>query len=140
VFLSPRRRKASVRRGATAVEFAIVSSVLFLVVFGMIELGRGYMVKHQLTEAARRGCRTGVVEGKANSDISAEVSAYLAASGLSMATTQVLINGFPVDASAANPEDLITVVVSAPVSQVTWLPGGTFLKGSISGQFSMRRE
>jgi hypothetical protein len=34
----------------------------------------------------------------------------------------------------------ITVVVSIPVSSFTWLPNGGFLSGSLTGQFTMRRE
>ena len=45
------------RRAATAVEFAVVAPVFFLFVLGFIELGRGYMVQHLMTNAARQGCR-----------------------------------------------------------------------------------
>ncbi len=41
------------RRGAAAVEFAIVAPVFFLLVFGMIEYGRMVMVQQVITNASR---------------------------------------------------------------------------------------
>lgn len=53
-------RRAS-QAGSTTVEFAIVGLVLFIVVFGVIELGRLLFVVNALTEATRRGARMAVV-------------------------------------------------------------------------------
>jgi Flp pilus assembly protein TadG len=55
-----KNQQPSRRRGAAAVEFAFVIPVVITMVFGMIELGRGYLVQHILTETARRACRFGV--------------------------------------------------------------------------------
>src|SRR5437870_1137954 len=49
------------RRGAAAAEFALVSVWFFLIVFGIIQFGRLFMVQHCLNEAARRTCRQAVV-------------------------------------------------------------------------------
>jgi Flp pilus assembly protein TadG len=54
VFGGPNRRG---QRGAAAVEMAILLPVLVMLVFGIIELGRGYQVKIQLTGAVREGAR-----------------------------------------------------------------------------------
>ena len=51
------------------VEFAIIAPVFFVFVLGLVELGRGLMVQHLLTNAARQGCRLGVIEGKTYTDI-----------------------------------------------------------------------
>ncbi len=48
-------------RGVTTVEFAIVSSALFLLLFGIIEFGRALFVVNMLTEATRRGARMAAV-------------------------------------------------------------------------------
>ncbi len=61
------------RRAASAVEFAIVAQIFFVFVLGFIELGRGFMVQHLMTNAARQGCRVAVIEGKSSSDVSAAV-------------------------------------------------------------------
>ena len=44
-------------RGAAAVEFALILPVLVLLLFGIIEFGRGYNAKIEVTGAAREGAR-----------------------------------------------------------------------------------
>ncbi len=48
-------RKRSTRRGASAVEFALVAPTFFLLVLGIIAFGRMLMVQEVLVNAARRG-------------------------------------------------------------------------------------
>jgi Flp pilus assembly protein TadG len=43
--------------GAAVVEFALVLPLLTLLVFGMLEFGRGYNAKLELTSAVREGAR-----------------------------------------------------------------------------------
>jgi hypothetical protein len=50
-------RTARRERGAAAVEMAIVLPVLLLVVGGLIDLGRAYMLSITTTNAAREGAR-----------------------------------------------------------------------------------
>ena len=49
------------QRGLTTVEFSIVGSVLFVVLFAIIEFGRTMYVINVLTEATRRGARLAAV-------------------------------------------------------------------------------
>ena len=49
------------QRGTTTVEFAIVGTVLFVMVFSIIEFGRAMFVINVLTEATRRGARMAAV-------------------------------------------------------------------------------
>jgi Flp pilus assembly protein TadG len=49
--------------GLTTVEFAIIAAVFFLVLFGVIEIGRALFVWNTLTEATRRGARVAAVCG-----------------------------------------------------------------------------
>lgn len=128
------------RHGAAVVEFAFVAPLFFMVVLGIIELARGYMAVHLLTNAARIGCRTGVVPGTSTNAIQTAVNNNLTAVGISGATTTVQVNGVTVEAANAVAEDRITVILSVPVNQVTWVPGGTYLSGNLSGRFTMRRE
>lgn len=58
--VSPRNAMAT-QRGTTLVEFSIISTVLFLVLFGVIEFGRAMYVVNVLTEATRRGARLAAV-------------------------------------------------------------------------------
>jgi Flp pilus assembly protein TadG len=48
-------------RGASAVEFAIVLPVLFLVIAGIVDFGRAYFYQIQLANAAREGARAAVI-------------------------------------------------------------------------------
>lgn len=47
--------------GTTTVEFAIIGTVMMMVVFGIIEMGRALYTVNMLTEAARRGARMAAV-------------------------------------------------------------------------------
>ena len=48
-------------RGATMAEFAIISVVFFMIIFGIIEFGRLFYTHNALTDAARRGARYAVL-------------------------------------------------------------------------------
>src|SRR5947209_5457878 len=80
---SPRRASRAKRWGAAAVEFAIVAPILVSLVLALIEFGRVLMVEQILTNAAREGCRTAVLEGSTTTDVNTTVSSYLAGSGIS---------------------------------------------------------
>lgn len=58
---SPRFRSLSNERGAAAVEFAIISTILFLLIFGIFEFGRVYSRYQVLQGAAREGARHAAV-------------------------------------------------------------------------------
>jgi Flp pilus assembly protein TadG len=138
IFRKPARSR--LRRAAAAVEFAVVAPVLFILVLGTVEVGRGLMVIQLLTNAARAGCRTGVIEGKATSDINTTVTTILTAQGITTEGVTVQVNDGSADASTARSGDEITVKVSIPTSKITWVPGGSYLQGTLSGQYTLRRE
>ena len=54
-------KKPHLRRGAAAVEFALVAIVLFSVVFVFFEYGRYVMTRDMVENAAREGARRAVV-------------------------------------------------------------------------------
>ena len=55
-----RRRR---RRGAAAIEFALVAPLFLLFIFAMIEFGRMMMVQQVLIQASRDGARHAIVNG-----------------------------------------------------------------------------
>ena len=57
---TPSRRTAR-ERGAAAVEMAIVLPLLLLVIAGIVDFGRFFLVEIQLTNAAREGARVEVM-------------------------------------------------------------------------------
>ena len=135
--------RRSQRRATTAVEFALVAPLFFMLVLGIIEFGRAFMVMDLLNEAARVGCRVAIIEGTSSAQIKQAATDFLTSSGINGEGVGVSVNDAPVDTVEAQSMPAyteITVVVSIPVSSFTWLPNGGFLSGSLTGQFTMRRE
>ena len=130
------------RRGGTLVEFALVAPVFFVMVLGLIEIGRAYMVSELLTEAARRACRQGVIEGTSSSAIQSAATNFLTSMGISGESANVYVNDAPAGSSNVSSMPAyteITVVVTVPAANVAWAPVW-FLTGTLSGQYTMRRE
>ena len=70
---------ARTERGASAVEFAIVLPVLFLVIAGIVAFGRYFFTQIQVTNASREGARAAVVlPNPAASDMTAITQRALA--------------------------------------------------------------
>ena len=130
----PARRR---RRGATVVEFAVVAPLLFLFIFAMIEFGRMVMVEQILTNAAREGARRGILEQTTAAEVETIVSDYLTGSSISGATVTVS----PDQLRQVGFGQPVTVSVSVPYSQVSWLPTPRFLGGTnLTAQSVMRGE
>ena len=62
--LAARRNSSRLRRGATAVEFALVSPVLFMTLIGLVVLGLGIFRYNQVAALAHAGARWASVHGK----------------------------------------------------------------------------
>ena len=131
----PRRRF-----GASAVEFAVVASVLFPMILGIIEIGRGLMVVHVLTVASCRGCRIAVVEGRTQSDVTAAVQQVLKGAGITGETITIQVNNAPADPATAKAGDEITVNVSIPAANISWVPLTHYLKKNLAAQYTLTRE
>ena len=129
------------RVGAHLVEFAFVIPFFLLFVFGLIEISRGMMVSTLVTNAARTGCRVGVVPGRTNSDVTAAVDSLLTTQGVTGHTTTITVNGSTgTNVSGGQMGDTVLVTVSVPIAQASWLPALSFMKGDITGQFSIPHE
>ncbi len=131
------RSPAAPRRGVAAVEFAVTAPLLFLLVFGMIEVGRGLMVQQLLSNAARDGARSAILSGATAENVEASVIEYLGSSSISGASVTVTPN--PV--TLAQGGDPVTVAVRVPFTAVSWLPAPRYLDGAmLSASVTMRRE
>ena len=125
------------RRAAAAVEFAVVAPVFLLLVFGMIEYGRMVMVEQIITNASREGARAAVLDGATVANVTTAVNSYLASGSITGATVTVTPNP-PTSAQYGDP---VTVTVSIPFSQVSWLPSPMYLGATTLTQATtMRRE
>jgi len=62
------RVKRSGEQGTTMAEFALISAVFFMIIFGIIEFGRLFYTHNALTDAARRGARYAVLHHETTAD------------------------------------------------------------------------
>jgi Flp pilus assembly protein TadG len=132
---SPYQRRR--RKGAAVVELAAVSPLFVLLILGMIEYGRLVMVQQILTNAAREGARVGILDNRTTSDVTSAANQYLAAANIQTATISVTPEP-PSSAANGNP---VTVTISVPFTQVSWLPSPLFLGGTtMTSTATMRRE
>lgn len=133
MFLLSRRK----RRGASAVEFAVVAPVFFLVVLGIIEFGRMIMVQQVITNAAREGARIAVLDSATTARVNARVNDYLASANLSGASITITPNP-PTNAGF---DEAVTVRVDVPFAAVSALSRPFLSAGTtLTAQSIMRRE
>ncbi len=127
------------RRGAAAVEFAVVAPVFFLLVFGMVEYGRMVMVQQIIVNSAREGCRAAVLDGSTTAGVKTTTINAMAAGNITITTSNVTVSPDP--PSSAEFGDPVTVTVTVPFNQVSWLPSPMYLGGkSMTAATTMRRE
>jgi Flp pilus assembly protein TadG len=121
------------RSAVAAVEMAFVVPVLALIMLGMFELSRGVMVRQILTGAARKGCRTGILNLFGNSDIINDVTDVMRDSGfdstkfnpptigaINITVTDPNGNSLP-DALNAPSGSTVSVQVVIPTTSVNWV-------------------
>ncbi|MFO1019694.1 MAG: TadE/TadG family type IV pilus assembly protein [Planctomycetales bacterium] len=143
-------KSATRRRGAAIVETAVVLPIFFLVVMGIIEFGRAFMVAQLVTNAARGGVRMAITGDATNATVTQEIQDFLKASGkinasdvkVSVTITPYPGNPVPAGNDVANctSRDLINVKVEVPFNKVSFLPP-TYLKSTVlNAQAAMRFE
>lgn len=131
------------RQGAAAVEFAVVAPLFFLVVLGTIEVGRVIMVKQVMTNASREGARLAVLDGSTIATVTASVTSYLTAAGISGGSISVLnSSGNSVEPSSLSSGDPITVKVTVPFANISLLSKALIFSSSanLTASTVMRRE
>lgn len=152
------------RRGASAVEFAVIAPVVFAVIFGMIEYGRYFLLQHVLTEAARRAClqASTIQAAQATTAGYASGNAMIDAQTITPLMQQNAITGWTSvykidDATTSNVASAkgtysngsnlygqkVSVTVSVPWRNVSWLPGSltsVFAGGDPKGYYSFTKE
>ena len=118
-------RPTSVRRGAVAVEAALVLPVLLMLTFGLIEFGHYLYLQHMIKGAAQAGARTAIPAGVTN-DATARtaISDMMSAAGIDPGQYSV---SFSPAVSAATPGTRIEVSISC-----TWQTVGIRPLGLIS--------
>lgn len=111
----PTRRGRSTRRGAAAVEFAIVAPVFFILVIAAFEFGRINVIRHTADNAAYEAARRSMVPGATAAEATAEAQRILRIVGTRGAKVSV-------NPATLGPDvDKITVTVDVPMNQNGWI-------------------
>lgn len=127
------------RRGASAVEFAVVAPVFFMLIFGMFEFGRMLMVQQVLTNGARSGARVAVIDGATATEVTSKVQEYLRGGSINGSDVNITLD--PSNPAQSDTGDAVTVQLSVPFEKVSWLPTPWFLKDrTLRAHSTMRRE
>ncbi|MDB5347294.1 MAG: TadE family protein [Schlesneria sp.] len=132
--------RSSRRNGASTVEMALISPVLFAIVFGLFEIAYGYMVHHLIQDAARQGCRVAVCYGESNTDVNSKINSLLQAEQISGSTTKIMVNSSVADVASAKSGDQITVQITIPASKVSFFPATGYLRGQLTALCTMRHQ
>ena len=147
--LPPRQWGASParpRRGAAALEFAVVAPLLLLIFIGLMEFSRAMTVLGILANAARMGARAGTITPGTYTDVHNAVVACLTQAGLAgSATLTVQVNGTAVTndatfATLAVPGATVAVRVSLPYASISWLPASRFLTGKTLAEAAVMQK
>ena len=123
-------RRRCRRSGTSAVEFALVAPLFVALIMGQLESSRLGMVAQLLTTAAREGCRVAVIPGNTQSTVQTRVNAVLSGMGISVGTVTPTCPS-PYTWTTAPQGTPITVSLSVPYSQVSWLGTPFFLSNAV---------
>lgn len=90
------RRQRRGRRGQALVEFALILPVLLLLVLGLVDFARAWNVFQVITDAAREGARTAVVDDTdiTEDDVRTVIGNALGRASLDPGDAVVEITGF----------------------------------------------
>lgn len=113
------------RRGAAAVEFAVVAIPFFLLVYGSVAMGSLVMVQNVLSGAAADGARMAAVDVQSTDEIIDAVESRLSRGGLNVNDAEITLT--PSDPGSVPRGGAVTVRVSMPANLASWLDCGLFL-------------
>jgi Flp pilus assembly protein TadG len=122
-------RKLSLRRGAVAVEAAVVMISVISFIFGVFEFSRLFMDWNLLNNAAREGCRYAVVNNTdtaISTEVQTTVTTFMAGQTASFSNFTVTVSGThqgvatPVNNLTAG--DLVSVTVSGTYKFLNIIP------------------
>lgn len=105
------------QRGVAAVEFALIASAFFILLIGIMEMGRILFYWNTAAEAARLGARVAVVCDKDDADIRARMVALFP----KLTAADISVDYQPTGCTAGNCE-LITVSVVPGMLIDTFIP------------------
>jgi Flp pilus assembly protein TadG len=108
ILLSSRKRQ----HGAAAVEFALVAIVFFMLLIGIVEMGRVLFTWNATAEATRYGARVAVVCGVNDAAILSRMQKIMPA----LTATNVSVSYSPSGCSVANCQQVSVSIQNVPVT------------------------
>lgn len=142
------------RRGAAAVEFALVAPFLITIAMGTLEFGQTMRVCQVMSQAVREGARHASQDGSTNSSVGTIVKNIIGSGTLvlqeniTVTVTVMDLEGNPVtgggqagtDVSNANNFNLVSVHVSIPVEATRITPTNFIGGGDVVSYCAMRHH
>jgi Flp pilus assembly protein TadG len=131
---NPRQFRRGPRSGAVVTEFAICAPLLFFFFFASLEFSRVNMIRQSVENAVYEGARRGIVPGATADNCRDSAQAVLnsiSASGATITVTPAVIT---------NNSDEVTVAVTVPVNNNSWVFPVFFADKSIASSMTLRRE
>ena len=122
------------RSGAVVTEFAICAPLLFFFFFASLEFSRVNMIRQSVENAVYEGARRGIVPGATADDCRASAQAVLN----SISALGATVNVSP--SVITNDTDQVTVAVTVPVNNNSWVLPVFFADKTISSSMTLRRE
>src|SRR5262245_33589457 len=119
------RAKSRPRRVPAAVEFALLSPLLLVLLLGLWEVGRMVEAQQVISNAAREGARQGSTGKKSAAQVKSDVIRYLTASGFDTTGIVVTITNVTTGQANADPReyshlDHFKIEVALPFKNVRW--------------------
>lgn len=127
-------RCARRRRGATMVEMAITSGLVFFFFFAALEFCRVSMIRHSVENALYEGARHGIVPGATENEIESVARSVLSRIGVSGANIDVS----PKKIRNSTPE--VSVRIRLPLDRGLFAPALFFVGKSIDRTLVIQRE
>ena len=128
------------RRGATAVEFAVLAPFVFLCIFVALMFVGVLATQNTLTASVRVGGRLASMRSVTSKQaVIAAISQRLQRGGVNPDLVTVTVK--PDVLSDLDPRSEVTVTASMPMENSTWLKWGTFLSDTnVSAKITYLRE
>lgn len=130
-------RRQRNRRGASAIEFALIAPIMITFTYGLVEIGRVMLVKQTATHATREGARIAIRPTAETDDVISRVNDELALLSITGATVETE----PASLEDAPQGSRVTVRVRIDIGSISWIPDYfDFGTPEIVAESSMRRE
>ena len=134
-----RMRKTNRRRGAVAVEAALIFPLLILLTFGGIKFGWLFLKAQQLTNAARTGARIAILPGvTVDGDVRPAVNSLMTSAGMGGSGYTITVTPDP---SMVESGSAVTVRITVPAANVNIMPLPGFSDDwNLQGSVTMAKE